>query len=222
MQQILGHLPLASARKLAKTQHQYRGQFPPTNDILFTLSQAELFEDFGVPISRHHISTTGHKQEQKDDTNDVVKGAKISGGRGGERGAAAIHLLRGKLWNQHSNVPNCDFDSDMSCKWLIPYYYAEGSNTQVRTHISSAMANIERKTCLKFQYLTNPGHPAYTNKKKLKVVTNANICASYVGSHYINQEIYLSQEPEDLCGVHDTTVEHVILHCLGLFHENQR
>ena len=84
------------------------------------------------------------------------------------------------------------------------------------------MANIERKTCLKFQYLTNPGHSSYANKKKLKVVTNANLCASYVGSHYINQEIYLSQEPEDLCGVDDTTVEHVILHGIGLFHENQR
>ena len=30
-------------------------------------------------------------------TNDVVKGAKISGEHGGERGAAAIHLLQGKL-----------------------------------------------------------------------------------------------------------------------------
>ena len=130
--------------------------------------------------------------------------------------------LWNQLWNQHSNVSNCDFDSNLACKWLIPYYYAEASNTQVRTHISSAIANIERKSCLKFQYLTNPGHPSYSKKKKLKVVTNANICASYVGSHYINQEIYLSQEPEDLCGVDDTTVEHVILHGIGLFHENQR
>ena len=122
---------------LFKTQYQYRGQFPPTNDILFTLSQAELFEDFGVPISRHHISTTQNHKEQKDDTNDVIKGAKISSGGNRERGAAASHLLQGKLWNQHSSVPNCDFDSDLTCQWLIPYYYAEGSNTQVRTHISS-------------------------------------------------------------------------------------
>ena len=120
------------AWKLFQTQNQYRGQFPPTNDILFTLSQAELFEDFGVPISRHHISKTKDHEEQKDTSNDVGVG-----GGDRERGAAANHLLQGKLWNQHSNVANCDFESELSCKWLVPYYYAEGSNTQVRTHISS-------------------------------------------------------------------------------------
>ena len=84
------------------------------------------------------------------------------------------------------------------------------------------MSNIEHKTCLKFQHLANPGHPTYSDKKKLKIISNVNLCASYVGSHYINQEIFLSQDPQDKCGIDDTTVEHVILHAIGLYHENQR
>ena len=140
---------------------------------------------------------------------------------GNARGLANT-VLDGRLWTQHPYPANCDFETNSQCKYLVPFYYAAGTTTQARERISAAMANIESKTCLRFQFLSNPGHSTYLNKKKLRVVTTTNLCASYVGANYQEQEIYLSQNPADNCGLNATAVEHEILHAIGLYHENQR
>ena len=178
------------------------------NDILYTQSQAQMFASLGMSVPAHQISSAPAWKEQLE-TNGNARGL-------------ANTVLDGRLWTQHPYPANCDFETNSQCKYLVPFYYAAGTTTQARERISSAMANIESKTCLRFQFLSNPGHSTYLNKKKLRVVTTTNLCASYVGANYQEQEIYLSQNPADNCGLNATAVEHEILHAIGLYHENQR
>ena len=178
------------------------------NDILYTQSQAQMFASLGMAVPAHQISSAPAWKEQLE-TNGNARGL-------------ANTVLDGRLWTQHPYPANCDFETNSQCKYLVPFYYAAGTTTQARERISAAMANIESKTCLRFQFLSNPGHSTYLNKKKLRVVTTTNLCASYVGANYQEQEIYLSQNPADNCGLNATAVEHEILHAIGLYHENQR
>ena len=178
------------------------------NDILYTQSQAQMFASLGMSVPAHQISSAPAWKEQLE-TNGNARGL-------------ANTVLDGRLWTQHPYPANCDFETNSQCKYLVPFYYAAGTTTQARERISAAMANIESKTCLRFQFLSNPGHSTYLNKKKLRVVTTTNLCASYVGANYQEQEIYLSQNPADNCGLNATAVEHEILHAIGLYHENQR
>ena len=167
-----------------------------------------MFASLGMSVPAHQISSAPAWKEQLE-TNGNARGL-------------ANTVLDGRLWTQHPYPANCDFETNSQCKYLVPFYYAAGTTTQARERISAAMANIESKTCLRFQFLSNPGHSTYLNKKKLRVVTTTNLCASYVGANYQEQEIYLSQNPADNCGLNATAVEHEILHAIGLYHENQR
>ena len=167
-----------------------------------------MFASLGMAVPAHQISSAPAWKEQLE-TNGNARGL-------------ANTVLDGRLWTQHPYPSNCDFETNSQCKYLVPFYYAAGTTTQARERISAAMANIESKTCLRFQFLSNPGHSTYLNKKKLRVVTTTNLCASYVGANYQEQEIYLSQNPADNCGLNATAVEHEILHAIGLYHENQR
>ena len=150
--------------------------FPHANDILFTQSQAAEFASMGVPVASHHISNAPAWKEQVD-----------SNARGVSNG-----IMNGRLWQQHVNPANCDVKTDPNCRYMVPYFYADGTTTAVRANIETAMAAIEAKTCLQFQYLSNPRSFTYVNKKKLRVVTNLNLCSSYVGANLIEQDIYLS------------------------------
>ena len=180
--------------------------FPHANDILFTQSQAAEFASMGVPVASHHISNAPAWKEQVD-----------SNARGVSNG-----IMNGRLWQQHVNPANCDVKTDPNCRYMVPYFYADGTTTQVRANIETAMAAIEAKTCLQFQYLSNPRSFTYVNKKKLRVVTNLNLCSSYVGANLIEQDIYLSHHSALDCGLNARAVEHEILHAVGLYHENQR
>ena len=200
----VGSLSTASANKLA--QMQVGTSFPHANDILFTQSQAAEFASMGVPVASHHISNAPAWKEQVD-----------SNARGVSNG-----IMNGRLWQQHVNPANCDVKTDPNCRYMVPYFYADGTTTAVRANIETAMAAIEAKTCLQFQYLSNPRSFTYVNKKKLRVVTNLNLCSSYVGANLIEQDIYLSHHSALDCGLNARAVEHEILHAVGLYHENQR
>ena len=180
--------------------------FPHSNDILYTQSQAAEFAGMGVPVASHSISSAPAWKEQID-----------SNGR-----AVNVGIMNGRLWQQHTDPANCDVATDANCKYMVPYFYADGTTTAVRANIETAMAAIEAKTCLSFQYLSNPRSFQYVNKKKLRVVTNLNICSSYVGANLIEQDIYLSHHAAMDCGLNSRAVEHEILHAVGLYHENQR
>ena len=185
---------------------QVGSTFPHANDILYTQSQAAEFASMGVPVASHHISNAPAWKEQVD-----------SNARGVSNG-----ILNGRLWQQHTNSANCDVKTDENCKWLVPYYYADGTTSEVRANVETAITAIQAKTCLQFQYLSNPRNFQYVNKKKLRVVTNLNLCSSYVGANLIEQDIYLSHHSSMDCGLNSRAVEHEILHAVGLYHENQR
>jgi hypothetical protein len=200
----VGSLDTSSANKLASLQAG--SKFPHPSDILFTQSQAAEFASMGVPVASHHISNAPAWKEQVE-----------TNARG-----VATGIMNGRLWQQHVNPLNCDVATDENCRYLIPFYYADGTTTQVRAKIETAMEAIEAKTCLQFQYLSNPRSFTYVNKKKLRVVTNLNLCSSYVGANLIEQDIYLSHHESMDCGLNARAVEHEILHAVGLYHENQR
>ena len=162
---------------------------------------------FGVPVSTAHISQTPSWEEQVDNS---------------ARGAISDTVLDGRLWNQFTSSTGCEPSKDASCKWLVPYYYDDDADTATRLSITTAMGHIEAKTCLKFQFLVNPGSSMYKNNKKLRIVTQTNLCMSYVGASYTNQDIFLSATTSANCGNDSAAVEHELLHAVGLYHENQR
>ena len=201
----LGTISNASAQKIAALQ---RGDsFPHRADIAYTQSQAAMMASFGVPVSTAHISQTPSWEEQVDNS---------------ARGAVSDTILDGRLWNQFTSSTGCDPSTDASCKWVVPYYFADDADTTTRLSVTTAMGHIESKTCLKFQFLVNPTSSMYKNNKKLRIVTQTNLCMSYVGASYTNQDLFLSATTSANCGTDSAAVEHELLHSIGLYHENQR
>merc|ERR1711892_636442 len=201
----LGHLSYSSAQAIAAAQ--VGDSFPHRADIAYTQSQAAMMASFGVPVSTAHIAQTPSWEEQLET---------------GERGALSDTVLDGRLWNQFTSTAGCEPATDASCKWLIPYYFDDEPGTAVRAAATTAMADIEAKTCLRFQFLVNPAASTYVNNKKLRIVTSTNLCSSFVGASYVNQDLFLSATTANDCGVNSAAVEHELLHSIGMFHENQR
>ena len=201
----LGNLSYSSAQAIATAQAG--DSFPHRADIAYTQSQAAMMASFGVPVSTAHIAQTPSWEEQLES---------------GERGALSDTVLDGRLWNQFTSTTGCEPATDASCKWLVPYYFDDEPGTTVRAAITSAMADIEAKTCLRFQFLVNPSASTYVNNKKLRIVTSTNLCSSFVGASYVNQDLFLSATAANDCGVNSAAVEHELLHSIGMFHENQR
>ena len=202
----LGNLSYASAQAIAAAQAG--SGFPHRRDIAYSQSQAAMMASFGVPVSTAHIAQTPSWQEQIDNES--------------ARGAVSDTVLNGRLWNQFTSTSGCEPATDASCNWLVPYYFDDEPGTTVRAAITTAMADIESKTCLQFQFLVNPASSTYQNNKKLRVVTSTNLCSSFIGASYVNQDLFLSAAAANDCGVNSLAVEHELLHSIGLFHENQR
>ena len=128
---ILGKVSESSAQWIAAGQD---GSFPPARDILYSQSQAAQLASRGIPVSQNQIASAPSSDEIKRDLEKDVDAS----------------MMFWSLWQENTNY-GCNVITDPNCKWMIPYFYDDGTTDEVRTTIASAMASIEAKTCLKFE-----------------------------------------------------------------------
>jgi len=110
-----------------------------------------------------------------------------------------------RKWDQNFN--------EASDRWEVGYFYESESDSAKVSTIDKKLQEFKSMTCIDFKKVSK-NDSKYA--KKIKIVFSGG-CASYVGSHYAEQTLWLGPRCEN-----SYIPLHEAMHAVGFWHEHQR